>query len=156
MHNIKAVCTTNMILWLSFSVAATAVKLRQSSTWPPTTFAADLLSTAQLWSPRLPITCLKHRELHSVTSHTGCRLRLITSDLQSNHRKTQVQPCRPAVADLMWLQPYGLVGVTYFTGALWILVFVTTCFYPKQLFKQLLRSATLPNSTDTPWWQSLN
>lgn len=56
----------------------------------------------------------------------------------------------------MWMQPNWLVGVTYFSGALWILVFVTMCFNPNQQFKQLLRSDTHPNSTGTPWWQSLN
>lgn len=54
----------------------------------------------------------------------------------------------------MWMQPNWLVGVIYFSGALWI--FVTTCFNPNQQFKQLLRSDTHPNSTGTPRWQSLN
>lgn len=140
MKNIKAVFTTNLILWLSYSVGAAAVELRRSPTQPPTTFAtvehgstlvnaaANHVSQTQ-GTPRRDIT-------HWVL------LRLITSDLRSNHRKTLAT----LTACSGWLD----VNAAKLTGRCYIF-FVTTCFNPNQRFKQLLRSAARPNSTGFLW-----
>lgn len=78
--------TTNLILWLSYSVGAAAVELRRSSTQPPTTFAAVEHGSTLVSAAANHVSQTQGTPRRDITHWV--LLRLITSDLQSNHRKT--------------------------------------------------------------------